>query len=99
MIWLRIDDACLPLEKLFLGEEFYRQGRPHRIRVLRIHITSVQAEFFDARRPLVLGRAFAHLDGSDERIPGAAAPILFHTAPGRVPRRFYSRIPHSSYVF
>src|SRR5258708_15315304 len=47
-----------------------------------IQVATVQAKLLDARRPLVFGRAFAHLDGSNERIPGAAAPILFHGTPG-----------------
>src|SRR6266480_1761841 len=63
------------------GEKLDRQGRPYRVRAFRIHITTTQAEFFDAPRPLVFGRAFAHLDGSNERIPGTAAPILLHRAP------------------
>src|SRR5260370_4220424 len=50
--------------------------------VFGITVATVQAKCFDARRPLVFGRAFAHLDGSNERIPGAAAPILFHGTPG-----------------
>src|SRR6267143_3512499 len=41
LIWMRIDDACLRLKKLGLGEKFYRQGRPHRIRNFGIHITTI----------------------------------------------------------
>src|SRR5258708_1558745 len=50
--------------------------------VFGIHVATVQAKFFDARGPLVFGRAFVHLDGSNERIRGSAAPILFHGTPG-----------------
>src|SRR5260370_27309804 len=77
-----IDNACLCFKELGRGKKFYRQGRADRIMVFRIHIATVQAEFFDARGPLVFGRAFAHFDGSNERIPGTAAPILFHGTPG-----------------
>src|SRR5260370_12318568 len=58
-----------------------------------MHITSVQTESFDARRPLVFRRSFAHLDGSSEGIPGVAAPLLFHGTPGRESRRFYPGLP------
>src|SRR6267143_4338396 len=41
LIWLTIDDACLRLKKLGLGEKFYRQGRSYRIRAFYIHITTI----------------------------------------------------------
>src|SRR5713226_5783213 len=95
LIRLDVDDAGLGFEELAFGEEFYRQDGANRIRAFHHHVAAVQAEYSDARRPFVLGRAFAHFDGPGERIPRGATSLLLHGTPGHRKRYIVLRFLNS----
>src|SRR5947208_3970823 len=87
--FLNINDGGLTLIKIRCGENLHGQRTSFGIRAFSAHIAPVEAKPSHARGSLVLRRAFAHFNGSVERITGCAPPVLLHIPP-RLSDRDYS---------